>query len=75
MSKACPASRFVEIIEKSKCRKDPKTSEARERLVNILIKSVQFKVVANLTKKEYIDIFANFLMLEAHHIENIYQET
>ena len=75
MIKACPVSRFVEIIEKSKCRKDPETSETRERLVNILIKTAQFKVVANLTKKENIDIFTNFLMLEAHHIENIYQET
>ena len=75
MSKACPASRYVETIEKSKCRKDPETSKTRERLVNILIKSAQFKVVANFTKKENIDIFTNFLMLEAHHIENIYQET
>ena len=43
MSKACPVSRYVETIEKSKCRKDPETSKTRERLVNILIKSAQFK--------------------------------
>ena len=63
MRNACPVSRFVEIMEKSKCRKEPETSKIRERLVDILTNSTQFKVVVNLTRKENMYIFTNSLKM------------
>ena len=75
MKKTCPLSRFVEIMGKSKCRKESEINKARELLENVFAKSVQFNINENLTKQENIDIFTKSHLLEAASIENIYQET
>ena len=69
MKKAFPLSRFVEIMGKSKCRKESAINKARELLENVLAKSVQFNINENLTKQENIDIFTKPLLLEAASIE------
>ena len=75
MKKACPLSRFVEIMGKSKCRKESEINKARELPENTLAKSAQFNINENLTKQKNIDIFTKSVLLEAPSIENIYQET
>ena len=73
--KACPLSRFVDIMGKSKCRKETEIAKARELPEKTLAKSAQFNIYENLTKQENIDIFSKSLSLEVPSIGNIYQET
>ena len=42
MEKVCPLSRFVEIMGKSKCRKESEINKARELPENASAKSAQF---------------------------------
>ena len=55
--KAYLLSRFVEIMGKSKSRKESEINKARELPENIWAKSAQFKINGNLIKQENIDIF------------------
>ena len=75
MKKACPLSRLVEIMGKSKRRKESEINKARELPENILARSAKFNINENLSKQENIEIFTKSLLLEAPSIENIYQET
>ena len=75
MKKACPLSRFAEIMRKSKCRKESEINKERELPEHILPNSALFNINENLTKQENIDIFTKSLLLEAPSIENNYQKT
>ena len=50
MNKACPLSRFAEIMVKLKYRKESEINKARELPEIILAKSAQFSINENLTK-------------------------
>ena len=63
MKKACLFSRCVEIMARSKCRKESENNKARELPENILAKSTQFNVNENLNKQGNVDIFTKSLLL------------
>ena len=58
MKIACPLTRFLENISKSKCRKESEINKARELLKNILAKTTQVNINENLSKQKNIDIFS-----------------
>ena len=62
-------SRFVEIMGKSKCRKESEINKERELPESILARSAKLNTNENLnlnkSKEENIDIFTKSVLLEA----------